>query len=58
MQFQELWLYDVRTGIIDDPARLERELKMIPGVMETGLFVRRVDVLLVGSAAGVLRVDR
>jgi len=52
------YIYDVRTGVIDDPARLERELKMIPGVMETGLFVRRVDVLLVGSAAGVLRVDR
>lgn len=52
------FIYDVHAGVIDDPARLETELMCIPGVMETGLFVKRADVVLVGTAAGVCRKQR
>jgi ribose 5-phosphate isomerase A len=48
-------LADVATGPIDDPAALERLLRTIPGVVETGLFVGRADVVLV---AGDSRVER
>ena len=47
------YIYDLKCGVIDDPARLEAELDAIPGVAETGLFVRRANVVLVASAAGV-----
>ena len=45
-------IYDVRCGPIDDPAALERALDAIPGVAETGLFVRRATVVIVASAGG------
>ncbi|MCW5803272.1 MAG: ribose-5-phosphate isomerase RpiA [Deltaproteobacteria bacterium] len=52
------YIYDVRCGLIPDPAALDRAMHDIPGVVETGLFVRRADVVLVASAAGVRRLVR
>ncbi len=46
-------IYDVKTGSIVDPGRLDTELRAIPGVVDTGLFVRRVDVVIVAGAGGV-----
>ncbi len=51
-------IYDVQTGIIEDPARLEQELLGVPGVVETGLFINRTQVLLVGTNDGVRRKER
>jgi ribose 5-phosphate isomerase A len=45
-------VYDVRVAPIADPAELDRQLCIIPGVIETGLFVGRADVVLVGSKVG------
>jgi len=46
------FIYDVKTSPIDDPGALDVVLRAIPGVVETGLFVRRADVVLVaGSTA-------
>ena len=39
-------LYDCRFGRIDDPAALEKEIAMIPGVVESGLFIGLVDRLI------------
>jgi ribose 5-phosphate isomerase A len=50
--------YTVRVGAIDDPARLDRELHAIPGVVETGLFVGRADVVLVASESGIRKLVR
>ncbi len=44
-------IFDVATGPIDEPAALERALDAIPGVVETGLFVARADVVIVAGAA-------
>jgi ribose 5-phosphate isomerase A len=44
------------TGGIDDPAVMEVELAMIPGVAENGLFIDLADVALLGRADG--GVDR
>jgi ribose 5-phosphate isomerase A len=42
-----------------DPAALESDLNQLPGVVTNGLFARRpADVLLLGTAQGVRRIDR
>ena len=51
-------IYDLRCGAIADPGELDRALHAIPGVVETGLFVGRADVVLVARAAGVERLTR
>jgi ribose 5-phosphate isomerase A len=48
-------IYDVRTGPINDPARLDATLRAVPGVVETGLFVARASLVLVGEADGSVR---
>jgi ribose 5-phosphate isomerase A len=46
-------IVDVHIDRIDQPKALEIALNQIPGVVETGLFVNRTDVLIVGTAQGV-----
>jgi ribose 5-phosphate isomerase A len=48
-------LYDLSVPPIDDPAALDGALRAIPGVVETGLFVARTDVVLVADAQGGVR---
>ena len=50
-------ILDVHGLRIPDPARLERKLEAIPGVICAGIFgKRRADLLLLGTAAGVKRI--
>ncbi|MEX2480636.1 MAG: ribose-5-phosphate isomerase RpiA [Gammaproteobacteria bacterium] len=43
---------------IDEPVALEEAINQLPGVVTNGLFARRpADVLLIGTAAGVERLD-
>jgi ribose 5-phosphate isomerase A len=51
-------IYDLRVGPIGDASALDARLRTIPGVVETGLFVRRADVLLVGTSRGLMRLER
>jgi ribose 5-phosphate isomerase A len=46
-------ILDVHLPRIDNPRELEIALNRIPGVVETGLFVGRTDLLLVGTTNGV-----
>lgn len=46
------FIYDVRTGVISDPGALDTQLLQVPGVVETGLFVRRASLVVVAGAAG------
>ena len=46
-------ILDLHMPKIDDPARLETELNQIPGIVETGLFIGRTSILIVGHAQGV-----
>ncbi len=43
---------------LPDPAAIDRELSMIVGVVETGLFLGLATTALVASPAGVRRIDR
>jgi ribose 5-phosphate isomerase A len=51
-------ILDVRVAPIVDPAALERELRSIPGVVDTGLFIRRADVVIVAGDHGVRELRR
>jgi ribose 5-phosphate isomerase A len=51
-------LYDLSVPPIDDPAALDCALRAIPGVVATGLFVGRADVVLVADDDGVRRLVR
>ncbi len=51
-------IYDVACGPIAAPGTLDAALRAIPGVVETGLFVGRADVVLVAGATGVERLAR
>lgn len=52
------YIVDVDFGVIADPARLEREIKLIPGVVENGLFIDMTEVVYVGSERGVKTIKR
>lgn len=52
------YVYDVDCGPIDDPGQLDRALRSVPGVVETGLFVGRADVVLVAGESGVRKIER
>ncbi len=44
-------ILDCAIGPLDDPAGLERDIRAIPGVVDTGLFLEMADVVLVGDRA-------
>jgi ribose 5-phosphate isomerase A len=47
------YILDCRCGRIPDPARTERELKSLTGVVESGLFVGMADLAVVSTDEGV-----
>jgi ribose 5-phosphate isomerase A len=51
-------IFDLHAGVIRDPAALDRDVCGIPGVVETGLFIQRADVVLVAGPNGVRRLQR
>lgn len=46
-------IVDVHLAQISQPRELEMALNLIPGIVETGLFVGRTDLLIVGTPTGV-----
>ena len=49
---------DVNFGLVHEPAELNHKLKGIPGVVETGLFVKMADVIYLGERAGVRKLEK
>jgi len=52
------YVYDLHAGVIEAPLDLERRIVEIPGVVMTGLFLSRADVVLVAGEAGVRRLEK
>jgi len=52
------FILDVNFGPISSPRKLDQELKSIPGIIETGLFVEMADVVYVGGRSSVRRLER
>ena len=51
------YILDLHLSGIEDPARLERDLNHIAGVVETGLFVGRTSLLIIGRPEGVRLIE-
>ncbi len=51
-----MYIFDCRCNGIEDPEQLERQINMIPGVVENGLFVGLAGRILIGKADGSVEV--
>ncbi|HKY39540.1 MAG TPA: ribose-5-phosphate isomerase RpiA [Polyangiaceae bacterium] len=51
-------LVDLATGQVGEPGRLDQILRRLPGVVETGLFVARADIVVVAAEDGVRELKR
>ena len=49
---------DASFGPIGNATELEKKLKMIPGVVETGLFIGLADIVYVGTASAIEKIER
>ena len=52
------YIVDVDFGYIDDAEELNRRLKLIPGVIETGLFIGMADLVYLGKAEGIIKLKK
>lgn len=52
------FIVDLATGPLPNPSQLDQALRSLPGVVETGLFVGRADVVVVAGNAGVRELLR
>ncbi len=43
------YIVDLNIGKVDNPEKLSKEIKLINGVIENGLFINTADLVLVGS---------
>jgi ribose 5-phosphate isomerase A len=50
-------IMDATFGAINDPQVLSLQLKMIPGVIETGLFVGLTSLVYLGTISGVEKIE-
>jgi ribose 5-phosphate isomerase A len=51
-------IIDAEFGEIKAPAKMERKIKMIPGVIDNGLFVNMAHRVYVGTNSGVKKIDK
>jgi ribose 5-phosphate isomerase A len=51
-------IVDANFGLIQKPAKLESILNNIPGVVETGLFVRMADIVYLGTRSTVEKIEK
>ena len=54
---KKILLIAQKNAEIDDPAVLSHQLKMIPGVVETGLFVDLAEIVYLGSETAVQKFE-
>ena len=50
-------IMDATFGVIDDATKLDQQLKMIPGVVETGFFINLADIAYLGTPNGVEKLQ-
>jgi ribose 5-phosphate isomerase A len=52
------YIVDCDFGRIAQPEVLEKDINMIPGVVENGLFIDLADLVIVGSRQGLMTLDQ
>ncbi len=51
-------IFDIAVGPMDDPSIIDRAMRSIPGVVETGLFLGRADLVIVAGSSGIRTLSR
>ena len=51
-------IIDADFGLLQNPAELELKLKSIPGIVETGLFIKMADVVYIGKPDYTEKIER
>jgi ribose 5-phosphate isomerase A len=51
-------IIDAAFGLVHEPSKLEPELKSIPGLVETGLFINMANAAYFGKTTAVEKVER
>lgn len=52
------YIIDIDFGPIKDAKELNRRLRLIPGVLETGLFIEMADIVYLGKPDGITRLEK
>ena len=52
------FIYDLSCGVIESPSDLDARVRAVPGVVETGLFCGRADIVLVAGENGVQELKK
>ena len=52
------YIYDLAVAPMADPSAVDRSLRSVPGVVETGLFCGRADWVIVAESQGIRRLSR
>ncbi|MEJ2272883.1 MAG: ribose-5-phosphate isomerase RpiA [Candidatus Bathyarchaeota archaeon] len=52
------YILDVEFGPINDAEELNRKLKFIPGLIETGLFIDIADTIYLGKKDGIIKLQK
>jgi ribose 5-phosphate isomerase A len=52
------YIVDVDFGAIEDAKLLDEKLKLIPGVIESGLFIGLADVVYLGKPNGIIKLQK
>jgi ribose 5-phosphate isomerase A len=52
------YIVDVDFGVITDAQELNRQLKLIPGLIETGIFIGMADIVYLGKAEGIDKLGK
>jgi ribose 5-phosphate isomerase A len=52
------YILDCEFERIDEPEALEKEINLIPGVVENGLFIDLANEVIVGGKQGILTLDK
>ncbi len=52
------YILDVDFGPIKDAEELNKRIKVVPGVVETGLFIEMADVVYLGKPDGIIKLEK
>jgi ribose 5-phosphate isomerase A len=52
------YIYDLGVAPLADPQAVDRALRQVPGVVETGLFCGRADWVIVADSSGIQKLSR
>jgi ribose 5-phosphate isomerase A len=51
-------IVDWKHGVVDDPAALEKQLKGMTGVVDSGIFAGVASAVIVAASSGIRKIDR